>query len=467
MKKGEITVFLSLVFVLLIAFTAGILQAAVIQTEKNMSRLKSDRAVFSVFGEYHKKLLEEYHVFALEGSYGTGDYSEQNIVRRMHYYGTEGMEHDIEEIQYLTDNSGQAFREQVIAYMEQKYGIAFLKDYAGTAQEWKEQEIMAENMEEEESSIMDEYRELTQGESTDMLPDDRNPFSVLEIIGTKGLVSIALPENMKISEKQINPEEQISYRKIRTGHGSFPSKINYDGTEEKLLFGEYVINQFENAALSSEKEIRESEEDEKKKKSLDYEVEYILSGKSSDKENLEFVLFKIFLIRMAFNYVSLQKDGSRKNQAGILAVILAVLLLMPEIKEPLKQLILLAWAAGESVADLRTLLSGKKVPLVKNSDNWQLPLYGLLLIGTEAETLRESECKEGISYKDYLRAFLFLGNQKNITLRSLCRIEENLKKIHKMDFFRADQCVSKLKLRTKVSIAGNISYSFPVYFGYE
>ena len=50
MKKGEITVYLSLLFVLLISFVMGVLEAAIVQTEKNMCRLKADRAVFSVFG---------------------------------------------------------------------------------------------------------------------------------------------------------------------------------------------------------------------------------------------------------------------------------------------------------------------------------------------------------------------------------------------------------------------------------
>ena len=56
MKKGEITVYLSLLFVLLISFVMGVLEAAIVQTEKNMCRLKADRAVFSVFGEYIKSL---------------------------------------------------------------------------------------------------------------------------------------------------------------------------------------------------------------------------------------------------------------------------------------------------------------------------------------------------------------------------------------------------------------------------
>lgn len=72
MKKGEITAFLSLIFVLMISFVTAILESASVQAEKNQARLDMDRAVYSVFGEYQKELLEEYGIFAVEGSYETG-----------------------------------------------------------------------------------------------------------------------------------------------------------------------------------------------------------------------------------------------------------------------------------------------------------------------------------------------------------------------------------------------------------
>lgn len=50
----------------------------------------------------------------------------------------------------------------------------------------------------------------------------------------------------------------------------------------------------------------------KREKSLDYEVEYLLAGKKSDKENLESVLMKLFLIRMGVNYICLQKTVEEK-----------------------------------------------------------------------------------------------------------------------------------------------------------
>lgn len=64
-KKGEITAFLSLVFVLLLSFILAMMESAQIQTAKNRKRLDVDRAVYSLFGEYQKELLEEYDVLSL------------------------------------------------------------------------------------------------------------------------------------------------------------------------------------------------------------------------------------------------------------------------------------------------------------------------------------------------------------------------------------------------------------------
>lgn len=465
MRKGEITVFLSVVFVLMISFVSGILQASSIQAAKNLGRLKTDRAIYSVFGEYQKELLEQYHVFGLDGSYGTGSYTEENLISRMHYYGTEGIDHEITDIQYLTDNSGQAFREQVLTYMEQTNGIGMIRKFTGLTEEWEEQEIQGNEMEkireestqeiEEISSMLENTADTGSGEKE---ADVENPFHFMDKIEQYGILSVVLPKDMILSEKEITLESQVSYRNLRTGRGSFPSRTGTDGIEEKLLFDEYVIDRYTSA-------VPEGESDEKNR-TLDYEIEYILAGKTSDKENLESVLFRIFLIRMALNYAFLLTDTEKQGQAEILALAVAALLLVPEAVEGIKHLVLIAWAAGESVTDIRTLLSGKRAALVKTTDNWQTSLTSLFTLG-EGSGTEENDAQEGIYYKDYLRILLFLENSKDVTMRALDRIEENLRTEQKLGFFHADQCVTRLKMSNTITLYDSLTYQFPVYFGYE
>lgn len=467
MKKGEMTVFLSIVFVLMISFISGIIQASSIQAGKNLARLETDRAVYSVFGEYQKELLEQYHIFGVEGSYGTGSYTEDNLISRMHYYGTDGIEHEITGIQYLTDNHGQAFREQVLTYMEQTKGIGLIRELTGLTSEWEEQEIQGKEMEEiqeETAEQMEEVSNLLETEEDTGTGGQEqiseNPFTFMEKISQYGIVSVVLPEDMVISEKTVDLEAQASYRNLRTGRGSFPSRTGMDGIEEKLLFDEYLAESFTNAV--PEEEDAGAEKD----RSLDYEIEYILAGRSSDEENLESVLFRIFLIRMALNYTFLLTDTEKQGEAELLALAISAILLMPEAVEGVKQLVIAAWAAGESVVDIRTLLSGKRTALVKTSENWQTSLSSLFRLGDDSRQ-EGSDIQGGICYKDYLRMLLFLENTDEITMRALDRAEENLRTEQQLDHFRADQCITRLRMDNTVTFHDSLTYQFPVYFGYE
>ena len=475
MKKAEITAFLSLVFILMVSFVLGILEVSVIHTTKNLNRLAADRAVFSVFGEYHGKLLEDYHVFAIEGSYGTGEYSDERLIGRMRYYGTAGMEQEITGIQYLTDLNGQAFREQVLQYMEEKYGLSLIRDFTGLTSQWEEQEIQGEEMEDTEGNILDQVNDLLEnaqfpgedgGTDTQEVPDtdlegpetdvvspdsegvgdltEGGPFTCIEEIEKSGILSVVMPKDMELSGLAIELETQPSARSLNTGKGTFPVRQGTDGVEEKLLFNEYVLKNFSCAVPDEGQSVSTGENEGTESRSLAYETEYILEGKSSDKENLESFLMKLFLVRMALNYVYLMGDSAKQAEVTALAVAVTTALLIPEAAEVLKQLILLAWAAGESVVDIRTLLSGNRTALIKSSDTWQLPLSS-----------------------DYLRMFLFLKNPDNVNMRVLDRIEENIKTGYGMDWFRADQCITKIEMKNTSEILGGITYTFPVCFGYE
>ena len=464
MKRAEITVFLSMVFILIVSFILGIFEITVVHTAKNLSRLETDRAVFSIFGEYQKELLEEYHIFAIEGSYGTGDYTEDRLTARMHYYETGETDHEVTDIQFLTDNRGQAFREQVTAYMEECYGIGLIRDFTGLTAEWEEESIRGEQVLEEENRLLDQFEEMKAEAGT-----HDSEVSAFEQIDKSGILAAVMPQDMELSGRKIDPGSQPSRRALNTGRGSFPARAGLDGIEERLLFNEYILQNFTNAAAHSTSDQKKQEESpsETDNRSLAYEVEYILSGKPSDKENLESVLMKIFLVRIALNYAFLLENSGKQAEAETAAVAISILLLIPEGTEIVKQLILLAWAAGESTADIRSLLSGNKTALIKTDDNWQTSLSDLISLGNSGTESEGEDMPGGISYEDYLRGFLFLMNQEDAAMRSLDRIEENLACRYGMKFFRADHCVTKVKIKNTAVIFGNLTYTYPVYFGYE
>ena len=136
------------------------------------------------------------------------------------------MQHEIEAIQLLTDNQGQAFREQVVTYMEQKTGISTVKEIVDMTESWKEQEIEGEKVGEKEENVLSDYEELIpEGEEAPDLGEE-NPFACLEEIKKSGILSMVLPEEFPLSGKNVDLDSQPSYRNRITGRGELPARQN-------------------------------------------------------------------------------------------------------------------------------------------------------------------------------------------------------------------------------------------------
>ena len=155
-------------------------------------------------------------------------------------------------------------------------------------------------------------------------------------------------------------------------------------------------------------------------------MEYLLEGKTSDQENLEAVLNKLLLIRMGLNFVYLQTDTAKQAEAGAMALALATAVALPMLEPVVKQVLLAAWAFGESVMDLRSLMSGKRVALVKTAENWQLSLSSLMKMGTSEDTQEGADVTDGWDYKSYLRNAVVFRKWRHLTMRTLDRVEQNL-----------------------------------------
>lgn len=452
--RGEITAYLSLVFILLITFAAGLIESASIQMAKNYRRADMNRAMECLFAEYQKELLEEYDIFALDGSYETGQYAEANLVDRLAYYGAGEMEHQIERIQFLTDQGCQSFYDQVAAYMENRYGIDVVKDFTGMTSIWGQQEEQSESYAQEEQE-QTEYLEGLLGENESELPSEDNPIEHVGALKQSPILALVMPKEAAVSEKSVDVGELPEHRSLNQGYGSFSDVAEEAGTLSALLFGEYLQEHF--TAFT----------DEEKAGALDYELEYILAGKGSDRENLESVVKKLMLIRYVPNYAYIQTDAEMKGEARAMAATLCTLLAVPAITEAAAQAILLAWAYGETVMDLRSLLGGKRVPLVKTKESWQLQLSSLLTIGTAEDLSEGADTSGGMEYRDYLRILLFLESGESRALRTLGMIEQNLRNQHGQTYFRADLCISRMEMTSVCSLRREIQYTYPTYYGYQ
>lgn len=452
MKKGEVTAFLSLIFILLLSVVASVVGSASMQVLKNRKRGDMDRALESVFAEYQKDMLEEFEIFSLEGTYGTGEFSEDNLTERLEFYGMRDADQTIRKIQFLTDDSGRPFREQVIAYMKHRMGIAQMEELAGLTGEWKNQTGKTEQYEKEESDVETNLEEFLQ-DAEQSLPEQDNPIGNIDSIKRAGLVNIVM-RGKEVSDKSVTTKELLTHRSLQKGRGEFKVKDDTTDMTSNLYFSSYLIEKFHAADKLS---------DDGK---LSYELEYIINGEESDRKNLEAVLRKLAGIRLAANYGYLLTDAGKKAEAEAMALTLAGIVALPALTGLIKQVILLAWAFGESIMDLRTLLGGGRIPLTKSKEEWQLSLTGLLKLGTADDPGTGRDSEHGLSYKEHLRMLLVFEKQEHCTMRGLGVMEMRMQK--KLgDFFKADHCISKVEVTTKCNLRRGIYYEFSTQYGYQ
>jgi hypothetical protein len=435
------------------------IESAGIQASKNIQRCDINRATESVFAEYQKKLLERYDIFAVDISYEGQSYEESMLTNRVAYYSGNKAENEITKIEYLTDNNCQAFVKQANKYVTSKYGMGALDDLLGETGDWTNNDENVESAENDSQDNQEELDKLLEDNETS-LPEEDNTLGHVNDLKSSPILTLVKPKDMEISEKAVELSGLPSGRELNKGRGDFSSE-SVEGTTSKLVFGQYILEHFKSAV---EKE--ETEDTGHENSPLNYEIEYILGGKSSDSENLESVVLKILGLRFASNYIYLQTDEVKKSEARAMALAVCSLIALPALVEIATQALIAAWAFGESVADVRSLLKGGKVVLVKDSETWKLSIESLLKLGTDEDEGTDDD-ESGNSYQDYLRMLLFLKSEEDTAKRAIDVIEQNLKLEEELSFFKVDYCMSQIKLDTTCKLLRGIEYNFPTYYGYQ
>lgn len=259
---------------------------------------------------------------------------------------------------------------------------------------------------------------------------DRKRLNVLEKISkmaSKDLLDLTLPEDVKPSVQKMDMSEFPS-----GGGEGYEAGIRLSEAgelAERALISEYAAAHFLKF---------QAEEGEEDRNRLLYEQEYLLNGKKRDRDNLHQMVKKLIGIREGMNLLSILGDSEKRSEARLLAASLTGAASATPITDIVAFFIMGVWAFAESVEDVRTLLRGERVPLIKDSSDWKLDLDELFHFVDNQEEIHDSGGKTGLDYSQYLKGFFLIQDPAQRNERMLDMMQYNLSR--KQKSFRMKRC---------------------------
>ena len=350
----------------------------------------------------------------------------------------------VTEYLLATDYNGAPFRAMAAASMKAQYPTALLqKLYDGLLtsdeamnQAQQSQSAMDQAQENIETAKQARAQAAESGSETAEVSQEaatvENPIDIVKAIKNTDILTLVMPSGSTVSGKEIRNKKTLEERQLCQGNRQWQKNGDW---YESVLYQQFLQTRFScyEAGKSNEG-------------ALDYELEYIHAGKKTDRDNLKSVVRQLLLLREGANYLYLQTDTVKQQEAyGVAAAIAAALGIAPAVGL-IAQGILAAWAYAESVLDVRTLLAGGKIGWMKTAESWTSSLSGLgvLLSGNVCAKEQES----GESYKDYLRKLLWLHGERTLNYRAMDLMELRAQ-VHSGKMIRMDAMI--LALRADVS----------------
>lgn len=241
--------------------------------------------------------------------------------------------------------------------------------------------------------------------------EDKSLLGCIYDYSMNGLLSLVLPADTDLSDKTIGNEMLADLYGVRGDRAEYIDDEAANFMNE-LLFNLYITDCFENFTDNDGVGL------------LDYEQEYIVFGKSSDKDNFKAAVSSISAIRLGCNMTYILTDTQKKSEAYKLAMAALGFTGMAVLVKGLQYVILTAWALGETVVDMRMLLAGKKVPLLKKKGEWKLELNDLIAGKLDIDDEKKDDKNdEGMDYGQYLAAVMLLKDSQDKAYRSMAVAE--------------------------------------------
>ena len=435
-ERGSITLFLALILSLLLSLVCTSIESVCMASARTQILNSMDIGLYSVFGQYDRKLLEEYDLFALDGSMGGGQLNLAKICDNLESYMKPVLKQNSQKLELhqsgltgyrlLTDECGEVFYQQIVQYMQETLGSQgvqlLLNKMSDRERKTEEADLKAKQA--ETGGSIDRYdsemnqasqksrqaaqeaenRQQQEGQISTQ-PQADNPISIIKRIMKMGILELVLPPGREISTRTVSKDTMVSGRQLQQGM-EMPDGVTADSSYTSgVLFQQYLMNHLGNYTDPS-------------KESLAYQMEYVFGGRDNDIDNLKSVASKLLFIREGVNFACLMADNVKRTEAQALAAAIASGFLVPPAAVVIESALLLCWAFAESVLDVRELFAGGKIPLVKTSADWQISLSNLSSLMEGLDSMRKNN-EHGLSYEDYLQVLILPVSKEKKVMRAI------------------------------------------------
>lgn len=524
-ERGQITVFLSLLFLVLMMSFLFIVEGVISYSASSLGEDAVKGAGESIMANYDRELFKNYHLFFLDPRQKDYIVTDGKEFINQYFSGNSFFDIYCDSLEVTgektaVDEDGLYLKHEIrewMKYREEKEIAKVLEDIIrntkkndGERKECQEEVDSAETdvKKEQDEEVNQETKEETNKKDTesDLKGDvDKNTDNVenmksdekaaseeiepvseetlkersnwkeiketLQLLMRTGILFYAAEHLENLSRQSIpgtnlpskrvksssfdneqrllDKMDELSFSSLKGIKSLLSVDISMDGRGTLWTKDRYIISYIEDCFSfygSSDK----------KDNALLYEVEYLISGKNSDIDNLKRVANYILLLRFINNYIFTGKDTQMKMQINTMASAITGVMGMPQTMKAVQVLIRMAISYGESLLELHTLFSGGEVPLIKDKTTWNLTLK------TMGEQLRNKQIvkkgKKNISYKDYLKLFLLTkGNSRTVCYRMMDIMQENI--ASKEPGFLMENCLFSYSWKGSLA-AGGVKLNF-------
>ena len=477
MRKGYITVFLTLSLTLILSLVFTLIEGARISAVRMKFECVADIGMNSVLAEFHRELLEQYDLLFVDMSYGGNyanignteahlrNYMQKNLRPETDPAGYSGVRDflamdagtvHIGRYSIASDNQGAVLKRQVTDYMSDYPIGAILEKIGSGVSELESYGLETRDVDQERLSYetrIDEIglpvQEVEEGVYEEIPLN--NPADVANATRSSGVLNLVLENPSQVSAVKVTLDDYISHRTRMQGTGICAEAMDISGEPNELVFQAYL---FEKCGYYGQ---------EMDKSLLKYQMEYILAGRDTDWQNLEYVAKRLLKWREAANVLYIFTDSIKVAEAEAMALALTAVVMCPELAEPVKYTILFAWAYVESLQDVKTLLAGGRVPIYKSAQDWKT---GINSIENVKGSLAEDSSGRGLNYQEYLRIMLFLQNENTRTFRAMDIMEMDVRKTAGNARFRLDACFDTYQADLSVTSGFGYSYEMSRCYGF-